>query len=200
MVKGRSTDKSSQRGDTNRFQKGRIEQPVSAGGVVYRVTDGTVETVLCGRLLPARSPQKIEAPAANPGAETGVRTDARTKPKSGEEVRWSLAKGTPDAGETLEETALREVREETGLDVELQAPIKSIDYWFADRAGDVRYHKTVHFYLMVPVGGDTSLHDPEFDVVEWFSSERALEVLQYPNEAQVLRQALELISLRKEGP
>ena len=200
MVRGRSTDKSSQRGDTNRSQKGRIEQPVSAGGVVYRVTDGTVETVLCGRLLPARCPQKIEAPAPNPGAETGGRTDARTKPGSGEEVRWSLAKGTPDAGETLEETALREVREETGLDVEMQAPIKSIDYWFADRAGDVRYHKTVHFYLMVPVGGDTSLHDPEFDVVEWFSSERALEVLQYANEVQVLRQALELISLRKEGP
>ena len=200
MVKGRSTDKSSQRGETNRPQKGRIEQPVSAGGVVYRVTDGTVETVLCGRLLPIRSPQKIEAPAANPGAETGGRTDARTKPGSGEEVRWSLAKGTPDPGETLEETALREVREETGLDVEMQAPIKSIDYWFADRGGDVRYHKTVHFYLMVPVGGDTSLHDPEFDVVEWFPSERALEVLQYANEVEVLRLALELISLREEGP
>ncbi len=196
MVKGRSTDKSSQRGDTNRSQKGRIERPVSAGGVVYRVTDGTVETVLCGRLLPARSPQKEAAPAAKLGAAT----DGRAALMSGEEVRWSLAKGTPDAGETLEETALREVREETGLDVELQAPIKSIDYWFADRAVDVRYHKTVHFYLMVPVGGDTSLHDPEFDVVEWFSFERALEVLQYANEVQVLRQALELISLRKEGP
>ncbi len=199
MVKGRSTDKSSQRSETNRSKKGRIEQPVSAGGVVYRVTDGTVETVLCGRLLPARSPQKIEAPAAKPGAATDVRTDGRTKPGSGEEVRWSLAKGTPDAGETLEETALREVREETGLDVEMQAPIKSIDYWFADRGGDVRYHKTVHFYLMTPVGGDTSLHDPEFDVVEWFPSERALEVLQYANEVEVLRRALELISLRKEG-
>jgi 8-oxo-dGTP pyrophosphatase MutT (NUDIX family) len=163
------------------------------------VTDGTVETVLCGHLLPIRSTQKEAAPAANPGAATDGRTDARTKSESGEEVRWSLAKGTPDAGETLEETALREVREETGLDVELQAPIKSIDYWFADRVGDVRYHKTVHFYLMVPVGGDTSLHDPEFDVVEWFSSERALEVLQYTNEVDVLRRALELISLRKEG-
>ncbi len=194
MVKGRSTGKSSQRGDTNRSQKGRIERPVSAGGVVYRVTDCTVEIVLCGHLLPIRSSQKIETPAAIPGAAT----DGRTALKSGEEVRWSLAKGTPDAGETLEETALREVREETGLDVELQAPIKSIDYWFADRAGDVRYHNTVHFYLMVPIGGDTSLHDPEFDVVEWFPSERALEVLQYANEAQVLRQALELISLRKE--
>ena len=200
MVRGRSTDKSSQRGDTNRAQKGRIEQPVSAGGVVYRVTDGTVETVLCGRLLSARSSPKEKAPAPNPEAATHGRTDGGTKTGSGQEVRWSLAKGTPDPGETLEETALREVREETGLDVEMQAPIESIDYWFADRGGDVRYHKTVHFYLMVPVGGDTSLHDPEFDVVEWFPSERALEVLQYPNEAKVLRRALELISLHKEGP
>lgn len=195
VVKGRSTGKSSQRGDANRSQKGRIEQPVSAGGVVYRVTGGTVETVLCGRLIHTRSSPREEAPAANPGAAA----DRRTEPRSGEEVRWSLAKGTPDAGETMEETALREVREETGLDVELQAPIKSIDYWFAERGGDVRYHKTVHFYLMVAVGGDTSLHDPEFDVVEWFSSERALEVLQYANEAEVLRGALELIPRFKKG-
>ena len=199
MVRGKLTDQSSQRGERNRSQRGRIEQPVSAGGVVYRVTDGTVETVLCGRLLTVQSPPKEEAPATNPGAATDGRTGGQTIPGSGEEVRWSLAKGTPDAGETLEETALREVREETGLDVELQAPIKSIDYWFADRGGDVRYHKTVHFYLMVSVGGDTSQHDPEFDVVEWFSSERALEALQYPNEVEVLRRALELISLRKEG-
>ena len=204
MVKGRSNDQASQRGKKNRSPRGRIEQPVSAGGVVYRVTDGTVETVLCGRLLPARPLQKEEVPAANSGAtidgRPGGQGDGRTQPGSGEEVRWSLAKGTPDAGETLEETALREVREETGLDVEVQAPIKSIDYWFADRGGEVRYHKTVHFYLMVPVGGDTSLHDPEFDVVEWFPSERALEVLQYANEAEVLRGALELISLLRETP
>ncbi len=199
MVKGRSTGKPSRRDERNRSPRGRIELPVSAGGVVYRVTNGAVETVLCGRLLTPRLPQKEEAPAASQGAARDGRPGGRTVSGSGEEVRWSLAKGTPDAGETMEETALREVREETGLDVEMQAPIKSIDYWFADRGGDVRYHKTVHFYLMVPVGGDTSLHDPEFDVVEWFPSERALEVLQYANEVEVLRRALELISLRKEG-
>ena len=77
-----------------------------------------------------------------------------------EPVRWSLAKGTPDPGETPEQTALREVREETGLEVELDAPLGSIDYWFADRENDVRYHKTVHFYLMSPVGGHIDQHDP----------------------------------------
>jgi len=189
LVRERSTGKSSSGGERTRSHRGRIEQPVSAGGVVYRITGGIVETVLCGRLLPSRSTHKEDA-----------RTDQPNTPVSGQEVRWSLAKGTPDPGETMAETALREVREETGLDVEMQAPIKSIDYWFAGRGGDVRYHKTVHFYLMVPVGGDTSLHDPEFDVVEWFSSEKALEVLQYANEAEVLRRALEMISLRNENP
>ena len=113
-------------------------------------------------------------------------------------VRWSLAKGTPNPGESLEETAVREVQEETGLEVELDAPIRSIEYWFADRASDVRYHKTVHFYLMNPVGGDTKQHDPEFDVVQWFPADQALETLAYPNEVEVLRQALDLIG-RRDG-
>lgn len=111
-------------------------------------------------------------------------------------LRWSLAKGTPDPGETLEQTALREVREETGLDVAIDGSLGSIDYWFADRGKDVRYHKTVHFFLMVPVGGSTEQHDPEFDVVQWFKTEEALDALAYPNEVNVLQRALDLIAER----
>ena len=77
--------------------------------------------------------------------------------------------------------------------------VPGIDYWVADRESDVRYHKTVHFYLMNPVGGNTEQHDPEFDVVQWFSSDEALETLAYTNEADVLRKALELISQRERG-
>ena len=154
------------RGASARSKKTRIEEPVSAGGVVYRSVGGRLETVLCGRDNP---------------------------------VRWSLAKGTPDPGETMEQTALREVREETGLEVKIEEPIHSIDYWFADRESDVRYHKTVHFYLMTPIGGHTEQHDPEFDVVQWFPSDEALTTLAYANEAEVLRKALKLIALREEG-
>ncbi len=114
-----------------------------------------------------------------------------------EPVRWSLAKGTPDHGETLEETALREVQEETGLEPVIERRIRSIDYWFSNKDDDVRYHKTVHFYLMRSIGGDTSLHDPEFDVVQWFPYEEAVSRLAYPNEADVLRQAFDLISQRE---
>ena len=154
------------RGASARSKKPRVEEPVSAGGVVYRSVGGRVETVLCGRDNP---------------------------------IRWSLAKGTPDPGETMEQTALREVREETGLEVRIEEPIRSIDYWFADRESDVRYHKTVHFYLMTPIGGHTGQHDPEFDVVQWFPSDEALATLAYANEADVLRKALELIAQRGKG-
>jgi len=109
-------------------------------------------------------------------------------------LRWSLAKGTPGDGESLEETALREVREETGLEVQIQAPLASIEYWFTDWEGEVRYHKTVHFHLMAPVGGDVTQHDPEFDVVQWFPADEALKKLTYANEVGVLRQAMALIS------
>ena len=115
-----------------------------------------------------------------------------------EPVRWSLAKGTPDPGETLEETALREVREETGLEVELEGPLGSIEYWFADREQAIRYHKTVHFYLMSPVGGHIDQHDPEFDVVQWFDVDEALSSMAYGNEAGVLRRAVDLIKSRQK--
>ena len=108
-------------------------------------------------------------------------------------TRWSLAKGTPDPGETLEQTALREVREETGLEVQLGPPLGNIEYWFDDHDHDTRYHKTVHFYLMSPIGGHTDQHDPEFEIVQWFPIDDALNALTYDNEAGVLRRAVTII-------
>ena len=116
-----------------------------------------------------------------------------------EPVRWSLPKGTPDPGETLEETALREVQEETGLEPVIEHRIRSIDYWFSDKDNEVRYHKTVHFYLMTSVGGDVTLHDPEFDVVQWFPYEAGVGSLTYANEAEVLREAFNLISHKERA-
>lgn len=110
---------------------------------------------------------------------------------------WALPKGTPDAGETLEETALRETREETGLEVELEAPIRSIRYFFV--RGRTRFHKTVHFYLMRAVGGSLDQHDAEFDEVRWFSLPEALAVLTYPTERTVVEQALEMLEATASG-
>ena len=107
----------------------------------------------------------------------------------GEPVRWALPKGTPDPGETREQTALREVREETGLDVEIVRRLDSIQYWFVRPSDGARCHKTVHYYLMAPTGGDTSRHDHEFDFVEWFPLSHALKTMTYPNEARIVEKS-----------
>lgn len=105
---------------------------------------------------------------------------------------WGLPKGTPNQGESIEQTAIREVTEETGLQVRIVSPIGTISYWFVRTRERLRYHKMVHHYLMVPMGGDLSLHDHEYDRVGWFCYQDALERLTYPNEAAIVRKAAEL--------
>ena len=100
---------------------------------------------------------------------------------------WALPKGTPDSGETIEETALRETREETGLKVEIQRPLRSIRYYFV--RGSTRFHKTVHFFLMRPVGGALEDHDAEFDEVRWTDLEEALAILNHATERSVVEEA-----------
>jgi 8-oxo-dGTP pyrophosphatase MutT (NUDIX family) len=107
---------------------------------------------------------------------------------------WALPKGTPDAGETLEETALRETREETGLRVELEGPLRDITYVFVRRR--TRFNKTVHFYLMRAVGGDLRDHDHEFDEVRWFPSDEALDVMTHATERAVVEDALRVLGDR----
>ncbi|MEX0762713.1 MAG: NUDIX domain-containing protein [Dehalococcoidia bacterium] len=106
------------------------------------------------------------------------------------ESRWVLPKGGPEAGENLTQTALREVEEETGLKVEIGPKIGENKYSYYRWRAAVRYDQTVHFFLMSPVGGDTSLHDHEFDQVEWFETSEAGQRLTYKNEARILEKAV----------
>ena len=107
---------------------------------------------------------------------------------------WALPKGTPDSGETLEETAVREAREETGLEVEIEEPITSISYFFVH--GRTRYHKTVHFFLMRPTGGRLEDHDHEFDEVRWVLLGEALELMTHATEREVVQRAANLLAAR----
>lgn len=108
---------------------------------------------------------------------------------------WTLPKGTPQPGERDEETALREAAEETGLVVELVAPLDDIEYWFV--AGQQRFHKTVRYYLMRAIGGDVALHDSEYEEVAWFTGDEALKALTYENERRILRLGLERLAARQ---
>lgn len=105
-------------------------------------------------------------------------------------ILWCLPKGTPILGETLEETALREVFEETGLSVVIDTGLGSIDYSFSNRYDKTYYKKKVHFYLMHPLGGTLADHDTEFDDVYWLPFEKALELMTYPNEVGVVEKAI----------
>ena len=112
---------------------------------------------------------------------------------------WGLPKGTPEPDETQVETALREVREETGLEVEEHQFIDTIEYWFVRAQDGVRCHKMVHFYLMTAVGGDMSLHDHEFDVVKWSPINEALESLTYKNEVKIVQKGISLVEEKSRG-
>ncbi len=105
---------------------------------------------------------------------------------------WTLPKGTPDGDETREQTALREVTEETGLEVRITGPLDSIEYSFV-QAG-TRIHKTVHYFMMEPVGGDLAGHDHEFDEVRWIPFAEASTLLTFQTERSLVALATERLS------
>ena len=112
--------------------------------------------------------------------------------------QWGLPKGTPGAEEALEETALREVAEETGLEVALEDKVGSIEYWFVRSEEARRFHKSVHFWLMRPTGGSLEQHDAEHVSVRWFPIADAVQRATHENTASILRQAAALIE-RADG-
>ncbi len=155
----------------------------SAGGVVFR-------------LAPMSSPEnnflvehyKLEP--GTPGLEDMVSMEVVLVGRSHAGI-WALPKGTPQSGETIEQVAVREAQEETGLQVRLIAYIGSISYSFV--RDQVRYHKQVRHFLLEAIGGDTAMHDHEYDLVEWFPLPEACRRLTYQNEVNILYQAEEML-------
>jgi len=102
---------------------------------------------------------------------------------------WGLPKGGVELGETYPQTALREVEEETGVVGVVEDELGTIDYSFHSREDGCRIHKTVHYYLVRALGGDTAHHDHEVSEARWMPLRQALRLMAYPNEREMVRRA-----------
>ncbi|WP_054053256.1 NUDIX hydrolase [Alloactinosynnema sp. L-07] len=112
---------------------------------------------------------------------------------------WSLPKGHIEAGETPEQTAVREIAEETGIDGEVIRPLGTIDYWFiAD--GAKRVHKTVHHFLLVAHTYELSDEDVEVTEVAWVGIDELETRLAYADERRLVRKARQLLSEHPLSP
>ena len=111
---------------------------------------------------------------------------------------WSLPKGHIEQGETAEQTAMREVEEETGIQGTVLASLGSIDYWFVTEGR--RVHKTVHHYLLRFLGGELSDEDVEVTEVAWVPLAELGSRLAYADERKLAEIAGDLISKMTTAP
>lgn len=110
---------------------------------------------------------------------------------SGAPVVWRIPKGMQDAGETIEQTAVREVREETGLTASI-IEFLGTGSWTYEYGGRI-WDETCHFFLMRCDGGDTACHDGEYERVDWVALDRASDRLFYPIEQGIAVRAQESV-------
>jgi 8-oxo-dGTP diphosphatase len=106
---------------------------------------------------------------------------------------WCLPKGLIDKGEDPEKTALREVREETGLKGKVIEKIGEITYWYYIKDENSKCKKTVHFFLMGYESGDVSNHDWEVDNASWFPIDEALRKATYKGEREIIQKAKDVL-------
>jgi 8-oxo-dGTP pyrophosphatase MutT (NUDIX family) len=103
--------------------------------------------------------------------------------------RWQIPKGHVEPGERLEQAAVREVREETGVTSRIVAVLPAVDYTFVGKDGR-RVRKHVDYYLLDYVSGDAADFDrEEADAAAWFSWDEAIDRLSHVNERRVAEKA-----------
>lgn len=123
---------------------------VSCGGIVYKVEDGTRKYALLYR-KPSRDNENRES--------------------------WHLTKGTLRSDETIEQCALREIKEESGLDVEVEKYLGALHHVYFEENPGWNVDRVIHYFLCKYLDGDGSSMDHEHDALEWYTASEAMEKL-----------------------
>ncbi len=151
---------------------------------------------------PARLPRRLPAMEERSAGGVVVDVDAgrariaviARRNRAGR-VEWCLPKGHPEEGETIQQAAVREVAEETGIEGRILAELGVIDYWFA--TSDRRVHKFVHHYLLEATGGELTIeNDPDHEAIDvaWLPLNDAHLTLTFPNERRIAQLAWSTLS------
>ncbi len=141
-------------------------------------------------------PPRDGRPSKTTSSSGGVLADSEGRIlllKRRDEAIWCMPKGTREAGETLEMTALREIREETGLVVKLLRPLLTVRYAYFWPPEDVNYDKAVTYFLAEPVGGRLQL-EAGFDEARWVGREEAFRLLQWKNDRDTVSKAFDALA------
>ena len=110
----------------------------------------------------------------------------------GGRIDWCVPKGHPEGEETIEQAAIREIAEETGLEVEILEHLGDISYEFQTPEKTVA--KTVHHFLLQQIGGELTVeNDPDHEAVDvrWFSIDDLEKQLTHENEKRLARKVIE---------
>jgi 8-oxo-dGTP pyrophosphatase MutT (NUDIX family) len=99
---------------------------------------------------------------------------------------WSFPKGKLDPGETVEQAALREVREETGIECKIVRKIATQRYSYQTNKGQ-RRPKLVHYFLMHPLTDEIRVPGAEVDRAVWLDFDSALRMLSYERDRELLK-------------
>ncbi|MBO8171409.1 MAG: NUDIX hydrolase [Bacillaceae bacterium] len=111
-------------------------------------------------------------------------------------MKASLPKGKVEKGETLMETALREIKEETGITGKIVEPLEVIHYrYYHPEHGQI--DKEVHYFLVEALSGELTAQLEEINSVAWFSPREAWKKLKtgYENNYSVTRKAFKLLKI-----
>jgi 8-oxo-dGTP diphosphatase len=147
----------------------------------------TDEIVAAGGLVRSRAPAKSPADASPVEFNPAFQILIVHRPKYDD---WSFPKGKADPGESIEQTALREVREETGIDVRIVDRLPAVHYTYSRTEG-IPQRKVVHYFLMEPASGSIAVNGYEIDRAEWADPKQVLDRLTYDHDRKLLTDALE---------